>query len=111
MTTVTPVNQRASAPAVRVNSMDDDRPGAFQFYSVGGETEAGILFNCPCGCGSMFSAAIKEYEGAGPVWGWDGNRDCPTLSPSLLVYQCNDRGERIGEHWHGFLTDGVFRSC
>ena len=31
-----------------------------------------------------------------PVWGWDGNREAPTLSPSINV---------IGR-WHGFLRAG-----
>ena len=39
--------------------------------------------------------------GAHPVWQWDGNREAPTLSPSILVYN-GDHSER----WHGFLRNG-----
>jgi hypothetical protein len=46
-----------------------------------------------------------------PVWQWNGNRERPTATPSLLIYQLNERGQRIGEHWHGWLTDGERRSC
>jgi hypothetical protein len=35
------------------------------------------------------------------AWGWDGNEDEPTLTPSI---HCHD-------HWHGFLTKGQFISC
>jgi hypothetical protein len=36
-----------------------------------------------------------------PVWQWDGNREAPTLSPSILT-KSGDHTER----WHGFLRAG-----
>jgi hypothetical protein len=38
--------------------------------------------------------------GKGPIWQWDGNRDVPTISPSIRV--CDSDGER----WHGFFRNG-----
>lgn len=35
------------------------------------------------------------------IWGWDGNEDKPTLTPSI---------QTIG-HWHGFLRAGRLESC
>lgn len=35
------------------------------------------------------------------VWGWDGNKEKPTLTPSI-----HDVG-----YWHGFLTAGKLQSC
>lgn len=35
------------------------------------------------------------------VWGWDGNKDAPTLTPSI---------HRVG-HWHGYLRAGRLESC
>jgi len=35
------------------------------------------------------------------TWHWDGNETAPTLQPSI-----DWRG-----HWHGFLTNGVLKSC
>ena len=35
-------------------------------------------------------------------WQWDGNKEAPTLSPSILVHEAP--GWRKG--WHGYLTDG-----
>ena len=111
MTTVLPVNQRASVKAMLVTDMDDQPPGAFEFYTARGRTDAGILFMCPCGCGSMFGFAVHSDAGA-PTWTWDGNREAPTCTPSILIYQMEEAtGQRVGEHWHGFLTAGEFRSC
>ena len=35
-------------------------------------------------------------------WQWNGNKEFPTLTPSILIY--GDPGWSIG--WHGYLTDG-----
>lgn len=117
MTTVSPVNQRGNAKAVHVDDMGFDGPvpaGAFTFYKTSDIEMAGLLFGCPCGCGSMMSVAIdagSEGKRHRPKWQWDGNQVAPTLTPSILIYQQNDGGERIGEHWHGYLTAGEFVSC
>jgi len=118
MTTVTPVNPRASVSAVPVENMDFDGPvpaGVFEFYRAYGDAPAappkGILFGCPCGCGSMMSVDFAPRKGNRPVWDWDGNEARPTLTPRIKILQFNDAGQMIGEHWHGFLTAGEFRSC
>lgn len=118
MTTVLPVNQRGSAPALYVADFDDCDAmvpaGHFHFYTVHGDPdkrEAGILFGCPCGCGQLKSVGFDTHESSRARWHWDGNREAPTLTPSILNYQTNGAGERIGEHWHGLLTAGEFRSC
>lgn len=41
-----------------------------------------IYFECP-GCGVPHGLAVGE--GDGPRWGWDGNVDAPTFTPSVLV--------------------------
>jgi hypothetical protein len=38
-------------------------------------------------------------------WQWDGNRESPTLSPSILIYGGDGNGGRK-ERWHGWLRDG-----
>jgi len=35
------------------------------------------------------------------AWGWDGNIEAPTLSPSILLHN----------QWHGFLRAGRLESC
>ncbi len=116
MTTVLPVNPRGSVDAHHVKDFRDDDgkvpAGYFHFVDgYDGTKDVCLLFGCPCGCGSLHAVAVKPYDGAGPTWDWDGNRDQPTLTPSILSYQLNNSGERIGEHWHGFLTAGRFVSC
>lgn len=64
--------------------------------------EASLIFVCPCGCGVSRCASVSPIDGH-PTWQWNGNREKPTLTPSLLCTQ--------GCKWHGFLTDGVFVSC
>lgn len=45
---------------------------------------------------------IQKGLAAGPrVWGWDGNEDKPTLTPSIHWL----------DHWHGHLTAGRLVSC
>ena len=36
-------------------------------------------------------------------WEWDGNRELPTLEPSIH----SSKGKR--GYWHGYLTNGVWR--
>ena len=35
-------------------------------------------------------------------WKWNGSKELPTLTPSILVKEVPD----WNEGWHGFLTDG-----
>lgn len=56
----------------------------------------GIMFRCP-GCNRLGSISFVP-----PCkWEWDGNREKPTCTPSIL----HDK-DKCG--WHGFLTKGVF---
>ena len=73
-------------------------PGSFKFYAKAGET-AGMLYICPCGCGRIGALAFRPA--LSPSWEWNGDRDAPTLSPSV---------NHVG-HWHGFLRAGVWTSC
>jgi len=81
-------------------------PGHIQFN----ETKNGlqVLFGCPCGCGDMRCVDIYQNgeKPPSPSWLWDGNKENPTLSPSLLLYKDNHQ-----EHWHGYLRNGVFEEC
>ena len=42
-----------------------------------------------------------------PHWQWDGNKEAPTLSPSILVHAA------IGftDGWHGFMREGKLIEC
>lgn len=43
----------------------------------------------------------KGPPGGERVWGWDGNEEAPTLTPSIHA---------LGE-WHGWLRSGKLESC
>jgi hypothetical protein len=36
-------------------------------------------------------------------WLWNGDKDLPTISPSILVHDVPG----FTQGWHGFLTDGI----
>lgn len=74
-------------------------PGAFEYYSSGDRYPAGMIYNCPCGCGHTGALAFRPHQS--PSWEWDGNVDAPTLSPSV---------HHVG-HWHGWLRAGIWTSC
>lgn len=43
-------------------------------------------------------------------WRWDGNREKPTITPSILNFDQEADGTRH-ELWHGFLRAGRLESC
>ena len=106
--------------ASKVDKFSDMKhPGDYQYYSQKGvDGHAGIIFVCPCGKhsgeptgmieGKLATNGIRALPfenapGIGAKWNWNGSEEMPSLTPSILdISEC---------HWHGFLTDGVFRSC
>lgn len=79
--------------------------------------DGGLTFWCP-GCDEAHQ--VKVGEGAGPRWGFNGNADRPTFTPSVLVqgvkrmtdaqHEAYGRGEALPEPvpmvCHSFVTDG-----
>ena len=59
---------------------------------------AGSGFRCPCGCGKEGWLPVNGEGSPGPSWEWDGNRERPTLAPSVL--------QLSGCRWHGWLRNG-----
>lgn len=70
-----------------------------------------VMFRCP-GCGYAHAINIKEGIGR-PVWGFNGNVDFPTFTPSVLVRTGRavdptfipEEGDPP-EVCHTFVTDG-----
>lgn len=81
-------------------------PGAYRFVTSPEDREliTGIVFVCPRHgnetCQLQFTGPAAE-PGV-PSWRWNGLTRKPTLKPSIL---CTG-----GCRWHGFLTDGVFKT-
>lgn len=84
--------------------------------------ESGLMFWCP-GCDEAH--VVKTGAGSGPRWGYNGNPDAPTFTPSVLLkvgHYCQGQEgkdcwctyeERIGQPapfkcaiCHSFVTDG-----
>lgn len=84
----------------------------------------GLTFWCP-GCDGAHM--IRHGEGPGPRWGWNGNADKPTFTPSILVrgHEITAKGRADLDAWraagcprpapeldrvptvcHSFVTDG-----
>lgn len=43
----------------------------------------------------------RGSPGGDRVWGWDGDTERPTLTPSI----------HTPGYWHGYLTSGKLKSC
>ena len=71
-----------------------------------------IMFRCP-GCGDVH--VITTGDGPGPRWGYNGNAERPTFTPSILVTwsepsdvpeEFDDTSKDIKHICHSFVTDG-----
>lgn len=62
----------------------------------------GMAFRCPCGCGRDGYLPIRPPDDHGPSWEWNGDRQRPTLKPSI---------QQVGGcRWHGYLRNGVWEN-
>jgi uncharacterized protein DUF6527 len=94
----------------------DDVPiGTFTIEdgAVGGYpgATAHILFVCPnrIRCAVLLGPANvpKPNEDSLSIWQWNGDKDKPTLYPSINCKAKKDNGEPAGGcGWHGFITNG-----
>lgn len=72
-------------------------------YDINGDTGERIWLWCP-GCGDLHCANIAGTEGKDILWTWDGNKERPTISPSILVrWYDSQRGPQV---CHSFVRDG-----
>jgi len=65
-----------------------------------------VFFDCP-GCGWRHRVTVGD--GPGPRWGYNGNPDAPTFTPSVLVTYDGPDADQDGGHpavCHSFVTDG-----
>jgi len=75
-------------------------------------SEGSLFFECP-GCATVHG--INHGPGAGPRWGWDGDADKPTFTPSVLVTwsepsdkpsEFDDASKDVKKVCHSFVTGG-----
>jgi Family of unknown function (DUF6527) len=92
-----------------------DISGGEPGHTVGGYPGATghLLFVCPSGkrCGVLVgpSPVDRPNPDACCVWGWNGDRDRPTLTPSINCIAEKDGKPTGGCGWHGHITAGVIR--
>ncbi len=79
--------------------------GDYAFRDVENEVEKQLYFIALCPTGDHFCIPIrKEGEpGAAKCWVWNGNRERPTITPSIFLNPPTG--------WHGWVTDGVMKTC
>lgn len=78
-------------------------PGSFWVSDADSDGERSFWYCCPCGCGrrAPLNVGVGFKPEGGPTWNWNGSTEAATLTPSVY---------HVG-HWHGWLTDGEWRSC
>lgn len=78
--------------------------GSFFISEYEGDGQV-IEYICPCGCGkaNMVTLYLDNCRSEQHGWKWNGDRDRPTLSPSLQQYTAC--------RWHGHIRNGVFEEC
>jgi Family of unknown function (DUF6527) len=74
--------------------------------------EETLYFWCP-GCRSGHMYRIKRATGdtQKALWSWNGNKDKPTFTPSLLYYTTNPTTNQRESICHLFVTDGMIIYC
>lgn len=75
------------------------QPGDYYWQIVNDSRYIVLAVPSPASPGFTFNnLPVSEGDNVqGEAWGWDGNEDCPTLTPSIHA---------VG-HWHGWLKAGV----
>lgn len=94
-------------PNVTMKRIPDDafpsKPGEFHWKRA----EDGSILACVLADNRGRVHVIPVRKGfGGATWKWDGNEDQPTLSPSILSWSNDSKGNRH-IHWHGFVRGGV----
>lgn len=85
-------------------------------YVENGETTGYMIFCPACECGHLFNIkpGSNGVGGQKPVWGFNGNMECPTFTPSMLV-KTNDPSHKhyqpkaYSSVCHSFVADGSIR--
>lgn len=83
-------------------------PEITRAIDVNGVEAAQLGIFCP-GCGIAHFVNVKPFRNGCPVWTWNGDRDKPTFSPSLLVGWSGVRGDDDNPR-HPFAADDK-RTC
>ena len=89
-----------ATPVADIRAPEGMAAGAIELREVEGEVR-GFAFRCPCGCGQESWLPVNRGQNG---WNWDGNRERPTLSPSVLQ-------SGLPCKWHGYLRNGQWENA
>lgn len=72
---------------------------------------AHILFVCPNGkrCAVLLGPQFVQRPAKGKlnIWGWNGDRNLPSITPSINCVTTDEDGKPTGGcGWHGHITNG-----
>jgi len=89
------------------NNMDDlDKNGNVgDWCFINSDTLIAIRYGEDAFTNTCILPVAGNLVGSKPHWSWNGDREKPTLTPSILVY----KHEGFDDGWHGFLTDGELK--
>lgn len=98
----------------------DEPVGSFDIEAGPGHSVQGypgatghIIFVCPNGkrCSVLVgpTSVGRPTSDALCIWGWNGNTERPTLTPSINCIAEKDGKPTGGCGWHGFITNGVMK--
>lgn len=99
---------RESFDGVAVEGFDEaieQGAGAFYFVENDDGLYIGIMFPEEDGPREL---PINQGAKVDRRWQWDGNREKPTLSPSIA---CLRGDAENSELWHGYMRAGKLESC
>jgi hypothetical protein len=99
---------------------DDEPVGSFSIEAGPGHSVQGypgstghIMFICPNNkrCSVLIGPTFVQRPTKDTlcIWGWDGNLDKPTLTPSINCIAEKDGKPTGGCGWHGFITSGIIK--
>lgn len=97
---------QGSCDMVRVanrKDVQDGIPGSYCLESTRADGQQRMFLKLPGGgyCGGLPIARTKPALDE-PSWGWDGNEDKPTLTPSVWFMKNSGRADE----WHGWIRAG-----
>ena len=85
---------------------ENGKAGAIVFCESPEYGVQGFGYKCAgCGQESYLPVSQPGKPNSCQEWAWDGNKEQPTLTPSIF-----HRKEKGGCGWHGHLIKGVFTS-
>src|SRR4030088_2816151 len=85
------------------------KPGDFTFGSHCDDLRdppKWFRYGCPRGRGECMVPIFPRAYSYGATWRWDGNRDAPTLTPSINCLAEKDGQKLAGCGWHGWVRAG-----